>query len=277
MDNGSDPNSTTFNNLLPFNYDVTEQVPAGWSLDTIVCRGGSDIVIVEVSASVQINLGGSEDVTCTFVNVIPPPALRRLRSPVELTFNDQAAGTNISTQQPYTEFIGPGSGIMFSHNTSRPLTLYDTEGVGGEDPDLERNNTAVSPFPPAPATPIPGYWAEGNLGSTPVGNGLIIHTDPNDANTNPINMPDDWAPPSGQIGDITIMSDLFLTNFAFDFIDFENCSEGDVVVENSLTGQSVEIPFCDFEGDSGHLRLIPALNSATAPAIASPMWPRAAL
>ncbi len=140
---------------------------------------------------------------------------------------------------------------MFSHNTSRPLTLYDTEGVGGEDPDLERNNTASSPFPPAPATPIPGYWSQGNLGSTSVGNGLIIHTNPNDANTNPISAPNDWAPPQEQIGDITIMSDLFLANFAFDFIDFENCDEGDVVVENSLTGQSATISFCAFEANSG--------------------------
>ena len=252
VDNGSDPNSTTFSNLSPFEYDVTEVLPTDWSLDTIACSGGSDIEIVQESANVLINLGGSEDVTCTFVNVIPPPPLcEGFVDPVELTFNAQAAGTNISTQQPYTDIFGPGSGIMFSHNTSRPLTLYDTEGVGGEDPDLERNNTASSPFPPAPATPIPGYWSQGNLGSTSVGNGLIIHANPNDANTNPISMPNDWAPPQGQIGDITIMSDLFLANFAFDFIDFENCDEGDVVVENSLTGQSATISFCDFEGDSG--------------------------
>ncbi len=76
VDNGSDPNSTTFSDLLPAEYDVTEQqniLPEGWNLDTIVCSGGSNIEIVEESANVLINLAGSEDVTCTFVNVIPPP------------------------------------------------------------------------------------------------------------------------------------------------------------------------------------------------------------
>ena len=117
---------------------------------------------------------------------------------------------------------------MFSHNTSRPLTLYDTEGVGGEIRTWSATIRPLRPSRPAPATPIPGYWSQGNLGSTSVGNGLIIHTNPNDAATNPISMPNDWAPPQGQIGDITIMSDLLLANFVFDFIDFENCDEGDV-------------------------------------------------
>jgi hypothetical protein len=72
VDNGSGSNSTTFNDLPPAEYDVTEQLGAlpttGWTLDSIVCSGGSDITIVEESANVQIRLSGGEDVTCTFNN-----------------------------------------------------------------------------------------------------------------------------------------------------------------------------------------------------------------
>ena len=71
VDNGSSSNSTTFSNLPPAEYDVTEQqniLPTGWNLDSIVCSGGNDITIVEASANVQIRLSGGEDVICTFNN-----------------------------------------------------------------------------------------------------------------------------------------------------------------------------------------------------------------
>ena len=62
--------TATFN-AVPGSYDVTETVPAGWTLDDIVCTGdGGTLSVVDVpNGLVTINLDPGEDITCTFTNV----------------------------------------------------------------------------------------------------------------------------------------------------------------------------------------------------------------
>lgn len=64
--------STTFDDLVPGSYDVTETVPSGWELVQIDCvdpDGGSDFDLGASTATVDLDAG--ESVTCTFTNVIP--------------------------------------------------------------------------------------------------------------------------------------------------------------------------------------------------------------
>ncbi|MCK4315598.1 MAG: hypothetical protein KAX24_07485, partial [Anaerolineae bacterium] len=68
-----DDGSQVFSNLLPDDYDVTEAVPAGWDLDSVVCTGGDSDPI---SNGVRVHLDPGEAIICTFTNVqvgpIPP-------------------------------------------------------------------------------------------------------------------------------------------------------------------------------------------------------------
>ncbi|MDY6876711.1 MAG: GEVED domain-containing protein [Chloroflexota bacterium] len=61
-----DGDSQVFSNLLPDDYDVTEIVPAGWDLDSVVCTGGDSDPI---SNGVQVHLDPDEAIICTFTNI----------------------------------------------------------------------------------------------------------------------------------------------------------------------------------------------------------------
>ena len=67
--------NTSFNNLLPGNYDVDETVPAGWNLTSTSCSDGSD------PASIVLDPG--ETVTCTFVDTkLPTLTVNKVLNPV---------------------------------------------------------------------------------------------------------------------------------------------------------------------------------------------------
>ena len=57
--------TTTFSNLTWGDYDVTEIVPAGWTLDNINCTGGDSTPIAD---GVTVHLDPGEDITVTFTN-----------------------------------------------------------------------------------------------------------------------------------------------------------------------------------------------------------------
>ena len=61
-----DGGSNVFSDLLPDDYDVTEAIPSGWDLDSVVCTGGDSDPI---GNGVTIHLDPSEAITCTFTNV----------------------------------------------------------------------------------------------------------------------------------------------------------------------------------------------------------------
>ena len=56
----------TFPNLFPATYNVTETVPFGWEVTTIICDDGSPTQVPTGTAS--IDLAPGEVVTCTFTN-----------------------------------------------------------------------------------------------------------------------------------------------------------------------------------------------------------------
>ncbi|MBE9471191.1 MAG: hypothetical protein IMY75_03655, partial [Chloroflexi bacterium] len=68
-----DDGSRVFDNMLPDDYDVTEAVPSGWDLDSVVCTGGGSDPI---NNGVRVHLDPGEAIICTFTNVqvgpIPP-------------------------------------------------------------------------------------------------------------------------------------------------------------------------------------------------------------
>lgn len=63
LSNGS---NKIFNNLMPDTYTINEKDTTGWYLDSIVCNGGN---IVVSNSNVTIQLGTSENITCTFYNL----------------------------------------------------------------------------------------------------------------------------------------------------------------------------------------------------------------
>lgn len=108
------------------------------------------------------------------------------------------------TTQPYANLFGTNLGIRFSTDdpTNQPLNLYNTEGVGGRDDDLERNTAANTPN---------GVFAGGNAISTIHGNALIINE------FSDISTIDD----EGSGGTVTIESDVDLVGFEFSYIDLD--------------------------------------------------------
>ena len=62
----NDGDSEAFDSVPPGSYDVTEDVPAGWDLDGVVCTGGDSTVAAN---GVTVHLDPGEDVMCTFTNV----------------------------------------------------------------------------------------------------------------------------------------------------------------------------------------------------------------
>jgi hypothetical protein len=60
-----DGGSTSFDNLLPGDYPVTEVAPTAWYLDNVVCTGGDSD---PVTGGRTIHLESGEDVICTFTN-----------------------------------------------------------------------------------------------------------------------------------------------------------------------------------------------------------------
>ena len=63
------PRTTTFSNIKPGSYSVTESAVTGWELTGLTCDGtnGSTGVKSGTTANIDLTAGGS--VTCTYVNV----------------------------------------------------------------------------------------------------------------------------------------------------------------------------------------------------------------
>jgi hypothetical protein len=65
-----DGESNEFRDLARGDYDVTEALPAGWGLDSVVCTGGDSD---PVTGGVTIHLDAGEDIVCSFNNEELPP------------------------------------------------------------------------------------------------------------------------------------------------------------------------------------------------------------
>ncbi|MGJ8642839.1 MAG: hypothetical protein ACSHX9_05485 [Luteolibacter sp.] len=138
-----------------------------------------------------------------------------------------AGSVDLAANEPYRNLFGKGSGVQLSTNNpeNMPLNLYNTEGTGGADDDLERNSTGS------------GLWAGGSDLKLLVNNALIINTDTNLATPN-----DD-----GMGGDMILNFDVALNSFGFDFIDLDSAANGSITFLDSSSGTSRTVSFADFE------------------------------
>jgi hypothetical protein len=105
-----DDGNQVFSDLAAGNYAVTENVPAGWDLDSVVCTGGDSTPIQD---GVTIHLDPGEEITCTFNNIkLGTIIVEKQTDP------DGAAGTftfsgvvngAISDNGQLTAEVGPGT------------------------------------------------------------------------------------------------------------------------------------------------------------------------
>ncbi len=159
--------------------------------------------------------------------------------------NTLNAGTGIGTRsgfiQPYGNLFGGGKGVTFvsANESNKPLSLYDSEIINGDDPDLQRNEE------------LDGNWAVGNLTDEILGNLLIINQTSNPA------IPDDHA--NG--GQLILNADVLLQSFAFDIVDLENVQNDDVIIfENTATGASATVRLSEFLSGSGSPFSVPGVT-----------------
>jgi hypothetical protein len=65
------PQDQSFGGLIEFGtYSVTENVPSGWVLDSIVCTDGSS----QTPPTAEVDIDEGDDITCTFFNLGAAPA-----------------------------------------------------------------------------------------------------------------------------------------------------------------------------------------------------------
>ncbi len=155
-----------------------------------------------------------------------------------------AGSTDLRSYDPYDDLFAAGVGLLLSTDApgSRPLNLYDTEGVTNEDDDLQRKFTGSATD-----------WAGGNLTAAALGqaegevldNILIINK-----NTT-IGTPNDNA--GG--GKMILNFGVALSSFGFDFVDMDLSTSADLIfTDNSgSTPVSVTLSFADFEEGSGSI------------------------
>ncbi len=184
-------NRQTFN-VLAGQYDFTEQLLAGWSLDSVTCDGGSS---GSITSGVRVSVVAGDDVTCTFANSqtgsvtapIANPDTASTTAGVAATFNITANDTpstgrtidNLTVDLDQTTItidtsrVIPGEGT-FSYDPSTDTMTFTPEiGFVGtstisylvEDDTGERSNnadisttvnpsTACSPLSTLPCTQL---------------------------------------------------------------------------------------------------------------------------
>jgi hypothetical protein len=140
-----DDGSQVFSDLDAGDYDVTEDVPAGWDLDSVVCTGGDSTAIED---GVTIHLDPDEEITCTFTNT----------KQFTLTVDKAGIGTGTVTSDPAGINCGTDCTEDYARNTA--VTLTAVPGVSsfftgwsgdcsGTDPvttvtmDADKNCTAT--------------------------------------------------------------------------------------------------------------------------------------
>lgn len=139
------------------------------------------------------------------------------------------SGYDFDEVQPYESIFSATEGVTFT--SSNLLTVYDTDGTGGADPDLEAGPTDFS-------------GGNGSL-SGGIGNALILQTNNQGSAANNIDIPND----DGEGGVLTINSDVALVAFDFTFVDLDDgvVAGTTITFTDTSTDEFVVISFADFE------------------------------
>ena len=162
-------------------------------------------------------------------------------TPTGVTTNpDTSVTTNPTKTQPYRNIyssLGVGIGGITFTDTTNVLTLYNSDGNGGNDEDLEAN----------------GGFSGGNGDSTGGYGNLLIHQTNNagQAGVNDVDDPND----DGDGGSLVINSDIPLVEFEFSYIDLDNggVAASEITFTDTFSGEFVTISFAALEGASGSI------------------------
>ena len=145
--------------------------------------------------------------------------------------------SNPTKTQPYGNIyssLGVGTGGITFTDTTNVLTLYNSDGDGGNDEDLEAN----------------GGFSGGNGDSTGGYGNLLIHQTNNAGQTgvNDVDNPND----DGNGGSLVINSDIPLVEFEFSYIDLDDgvVAASEITFTDTFSGEFVTISFADLEGTS---------------------------
>lgn len=95
-------NTLSFNNVVPGSYSVTELVPAGWALSSIVCTDTTSDTVVNLGAqTANIVVSAGDFIRCTFTNGGPTSTpLPTITLTPSLTPTYTATPTNTATSTP---------------------------------------------------------------------------------------------------------------------------------------------------------------------------------
>ena len=125
--------------LAAGSYSATETVPAGWTLDSIVCDDGNSS---GTPPTATINLEAGETVTCTFNNTLIPPPPSTLKIVKDVTPDDPTTNWVIDVVGP-TPFSDILSGDDITAVTAVEPGTYTITETAGLNTDL---NNYVSSF-----------------------------------------------------------------------------------------------------------------------------------
>ena len=122
----NDGQQQPFDGLPSGDYDVTEIVPAGWSLTSVVCTGGDSTPITD---GVTVNLDPGENITCTFTNT-------QLRVDLQITKSDGGVtvepGDTITYTLSYTNAgNGGATGVVLTETVPSNTTFNPGASTAG--------------------------------------------------------------------------------------------------------------------------------------------------
>jgi hypothetical protein len=110
VENGLLPDRATAEDLRPGLYTITENVPAGWTLELVSCTGAELSTVDASLPTLIIRLAAAESITCTFANdrQIPPTS----SSTVPTTTSAPTTTTQPPPTIDSTTTIAGGSGVL---------------------------------------------------------------------------------------------------------------------------------------------------------------------
>ena len=136
-----DGGSKTFSDPGAGDYDVTETLPPGWDLGSVICTGGNSTLI---NNGVTIHLDPGEDITCTFSNTEQSGSIKVCKEVVPddasvwsfiLSGTTSGAVDNLSNGQCYTWSDQTKGTYTLSEATQRDYDTTVNCGTKGSDTD----------------------------------------------------------------------------------------------------------------------------------------------
>lgn len=120
-----------FADLAPGTYAVTELVPAGWDLADISCRSDMDVgvAIDRDAATITVDLGSGEDITCTFTNEEEEPTAVTL---VSFTATVDDSNRVVLAWETATEVDNAGFNLYRATEPGGPWTQINPELIPAE-------------------------------------------------------------------------------------------------------------------------------------------------